>query len=70
VILSDGENIYPADVENVLNDHPAVDVVAVIGVVSNYLGQIVKAVFVEKNENLEPESIATFCKANLDTLQT
>jgi len=46
MIVSGGENIYPAEVENVLMSHPAVADVAVIGVPSERWGETVKAVVV------------------------
>lgn len=44
MIISGGENVYPAEVENVLASHPAVAEVAVIGVPSEKWGETVKAV--------------------------
>jgi long-chain acyl-CoA synthetase len=46
MIVSGGENVYPAEVENVLMRHPAVDDVAVIGVPDERWGEAVKAVVV------------------------
>ena len=46
MILSGGENIYPAEVENVLMRHPAVADGAVIGVPDATWGEAVKAVVV------------------------
>ena len=46
MIVSGGENVYPAEVENVLMTHPEVDDVAVIGIPDSRWGEAVKAVVV------------------------
>ena len=46
MIVSGGENVYPAEVENVLMTHPGVGDVAVIGVPDERWGEAVKAVVV------------------------
>ena len=46
MIVSGGENVYPAEVENVLMTHPDVGDVAVIGVPDEKWGEAVKAVVV------------------------
>ncbi len=48
MIVSGGENVYPAEVENALAKHVAVAEVAVIGVPSDKWGETVKAVVVLK----------------------
>ena len=54
MIVSGGENVYPAEVENALASHPAIAEVAVIGVPSQRWGETVKAVAV-----LRPGHLAT-----------
>ena len=44
LILRGGANVYPAEVERVLGEHPDVDAVAVLGVPDPRLGQRVAAV--------------------------
>lgn len=48
MIITGGENVYPAEVENVLYGHPAIADVAVIGVPDQHWGEAVKAVVVLK----------------------
>ena len=48
MIISGGENIYPAEVESALFGHPAVADVAVIGVPDDKWGEAVKAMVVKR----------------------
>ena len=46
MIISGGENIYPAEIERVLAEHPQIQDVAVIGVPDERWGEVPKAVVV------------------------
>jgi long-chain acyl-CoA synthetase len=48
MIVSGGENVYPAEVENAIDGHPDVAEVAVIGVPDALWGEAVKAIIVAK----------------------
>lgn len=48
MIISGGENVYPAEVESAIYGHPAVQEVAVIGIPDEKWGEAVKAVVVPK----------------------
>jgi len=66
MIISGGENIYPAEVEEVLCQHPKVLEAAVIGVYDEQWGEAVKAVVVPKpGETLTEEEVIDFCRQHL-----
>jgi acyl-CoA synthetase (AMP-forming)/AMP-acid ligase II len=58
MIVSGGENIYPAEVENVLHEHSGVRDCAVIGVPDARWGEAVKAIIVKRAEVTAEELIA------------
>jgi long-chain acyl-CoA synthetase len=64
MIISGGANIYPAEVEAVLFNHPAVGDASVIGVPDEHWGEKVKAVVERKAATTESDIIA-FCRAHL-----
>jgi long-chain acyl-CoA synthetase len=66
MIVSGGENVYPAEVENALMKHPAVADVAVVGVPDDKWGEAVKAVVVtaEGTDATEADLI-TFARHHL-----
>ncbi|MEY2957789.1 MAG: hypothetical protein RLZZ01_357, partial [Actinomycetota bacterium] len=65
MVVSGGENIYPAEVENALMRHPAVADVAVIGVPHDRWGETVKAVVVRTDPALDENDLITFAKEHL-----
>lgn len=66
MIVSGGENVYPAEVENALMSHPDVRECAVIGVASEKWIETVKAVIVPADgTNPTAEDLITHCKARL-----
>ncbi|HTQ76672.1 MAG TPA: long-chain-fatty-acid--CoA ligase [Burkholderiales bacterium] len=66
MIVSGGENIYPAEVENVLMQHPAVADGAVIGVPDEQWGESVKACVVLKKESAASEKdVIDFMRARI-----
>lgn len=66
MIISGGENVYPAEVESVLADHPAVADVAVIPVPHERWGETVKAVVVLRaGTNADQTELVQFARTRL-----
>jgi len=66
MIVSGGENIYPAEVENALMGHAALADVAVIGVPDEKWGEAVKACVVLKpGQSASADDIVAFCKTRI-----
>ena len=61
MIISGGENVYPAELENVITSHPGVADVAVIGQNSDRWGESPLAVVVRADENLTEEDVLKHC---------
>jgi long-chain acyl-CoA synthetase len=64
LILVSGFNVYPYEVEQVLQSHPAVAEAAVLGVPHPYTGQTVKA-FVVTSDAISTEELLRHCERNL-----
>lgn len=64
---SGGENVYPAEVEAVLADHPYVAEVAVIGIAHNKWGEAGLAVIVPRDKDNPPtlDSLRSHCDGRL-----
>ena len=65
MIISGGENIYPAEIENVILSHPDVTDVAVIGQESVRWGESPLAVVVRRTADLSEEGIIAYCSDKL-----
>jgi acyl-CoA synthetase (AMP-forming)/AMP-acid ligase II len=66
VIITGGENIYPAEVEEILHRHPKIYDVAVIGIPDERLGEISLAIIAPKpGETLTEAEVIVFCEQNL-----
>ena len=65
MIISGGENVYPAELENVITSHPGVADVAVIGQDSERWGESPFAVVVRKDETLTETEVLQHCDGKL-----
>jgi len=71
MIITGGENVYPAEVENAIFGHPDVADVAVIGVPDEKWGEAVKACVVPKaGRNPKPEDIIAWARARIAGYKT
>ena len=71
MIIRGGENLFPAEIENVLLEHPAVLEVAVVGLPDDKWGEIV-ACFVrpELGQTIDPEDLHRHCRVHISPQKT
>lgn len=65
MIISGGENIYPAEIESVLAGHPAVSEVAVIGIPDEKWGEVGCACIVPLGDSPAESDLLTFAASRL-----
>jgi acyl-CoA synthetase (AMP-forming)/AMP-acid ligase II len=66
VIISGGENIYPAEIEVVLNEHPAVAETAVIGIPDPQWGEAARAIVVLKSDAaVQPDELIAWLRGKI-----
>ncbi len=65
LIISGGENIYPAEIENVLHGHPGIADVAVIGQPSQRWGESPFAVVARSDPTLTEDDVLSFCQGRI-----
>jgi long-chain acyl-CoA synthetase len=70
MIVSGGENVYPAEVENVLMAHPGIADVAIIGVPHEKWGETAKAIVVKAADNdVTEDEIIAYARERLATFK-
>ena len=71
LIIRGGENISSGEVENCLEDHPAIDEAAVIGVEDVEWGEVIKACLVMKpDQAITFEEVTEHCKAHIASFKS
>jgi len=65
MIISGGENVYPAEIEGVLVTHPDITEAAVIGQASEKWGESPFAIVVSSDKSLTADAVMAFCAGKL-----
>ena len=66
VLISGGENVFPIQIEGVLDSHPAVDAASVVGMPDEKWGEVGCAfVVLKENSDVTEESLFKFLRSKL-----
>jgi long-chain acyl-CoA synthetase len=65
MIIVDGFNVYPSEVEGVLYTHAGVRMAAVIGVPHTYHGEVVRAYVVPRDSDVSIDDLQAHCQQHL-----
>ncbi|MEQ8180076.1 MAG: fatty acid--CoA ligase, partial [Amphiplicatus sp.] len=66
MIISGGENIYPAEIENVLAGHPAILESAIVGLPDPKWGELPRAFIVKRpGKDVSAEEVIVFLKPKI-----
>ena len=65
MIITGGENVYPAEIENVLIAHPDITEAAVAGIKDEKWGEAVTAFVVSQSSHLDEEQLQQYCRSCL-----
>jgi fatty-acyl-CoA synthase len=64
--ITGGENVYPAEVERILREHPEVEDIAVVGVPDERWGEVGQAyVIPKKDSNFNTDDLIGYCKERM-----
>ncbi|MBT7664822.1 MAG: AMP-binding protein [Rhodospirillaceae bacterium] len=71
MIIRGGENMFPAEIENLLVEHPSVAEAAVVGLPDDKWGEVI-ACFArpEPGEMIDPQALRAFCRSHLAAQKT
>lgn len=65
MIIVSGFNVYPNEIEDVLQHMPEISEAAVVGVADNHSGETIKAFIVKKDTNLTANDVIQYCRQHL-----
>ena len=71
MLIIGGENVFPREIEEVLNSHPAIHASAVIGQTDAIRGEVsIAFVEVEDGQTFDESTLRSWCRENLATFKT
>ena len=67
IVIVGGFNVYPAEVENIIQTHPAVAEVAIVGMMDERLGEVSKAYVVRKADGptIDEAGLIAWCREQM-----